>query len=150
MLVRNSHPLLTYNLPLLAILLLSTTITPGIVTTYGQGQQATITVPQNSIINNATVSVFQPRFLSGTWNFVNGQGNVSGVITFSNQDLCPSCKSDWQHTATFSGIFSGHPVSGKYTWENAPGGHPSSSKLRASMKTEGTTNTPLLINPTAR
>ena len=45
---------------------------------------------------------------------------MSGVITFSNQDLCPNCKRDWQHAA-FSGIFSGHPVSGKYNWENAPG-----------------------------
>jgi hypothetical protein len=99
---------------LLPLLLL---VTPAV----AHGQQATITAPQGSTINNATISVFQPRFLSGTWNFVNGQGNVSGTITFSNQDLCPNCKWDWQHAAAFSGIFSGHPISGKYIWQYAPG-----------------------------
>jgi hypothetical protein len=83
------------------------------------GINATITAPPGSTINNATVTVFQPR-LSGTWNFVNGFGNVSGVITFGNQDLCPNCKWNWQHDASFSGIFSGNPVSGTYTWETAP------------------------------
>ena len=82
--------------------------------------QSTITAPQGSTINNATATVFQPRFLSGTWNFVNGEGNVSEVITFSNQDLCPNCKWDSQHAAAFSGIFSGHPISGTYTWETVP------------------------------
>jgi hypothetical protein len=85
------------------------------------GQQTTITAPQGTTINNTTVTVFQPRYLNGTWNFMNGVGNVSGSITFSNQDLCPTCKWDWQHKA-FSGIFSGHPISGTYTWQYAPGG----------------------------
>jgi hypothetical protein len=77
---------------LLPLLLL---VTPAI----AHGQQATITAPQGTTINNATISVFQPAFLSGTWNFVNSYGNVSGMITFSNQDLCPSCKGNWQHIA---------------------------------------------------
>jgi hypothetical protein len=98
---------------LLPLLLLVTRV-------VARGQQATITAPQGSTINNATVTVFQPRFLSGTWNFVNGFGNVSGVITFGNQDLCPNCKWNWQHDASFSGIFSGNPVSGTYTWETVP------------------------------
>jgi hypothetical protein len=98
---------------LLPLLLL---VTPAI----AHGQQATITAPQGTTINNATISVFQPK-LSGTLNFVSGQGNVSGTITFSNQDLCPNCKWDWQHAAAFSGIFSGHPISGKYIWQYAPG-----------------------------
>jgi hypothetical protein len=98
---------------LLPLLLL---VTPAV----AHGQQATITAPQGTTINNARISVFQPRFLSGTWNFVNGFGNVSGVITFGNQDLCPNCKWNWQHDASFSGIFSGNPVSGTYTWETVP------------------------------
>lgn len=61
---------------LLQLLLL---VTPAI----SQGQQATITASRGTTISNATVTAFQPRFLSGTWNFVNGQGNVSGTITFS-------------------------------------------------------------------
>ena len=84
------------------------------------GINATITVPPGSTINNATVTVFQPRFLSGTWNLVNNHGNVSGSITFSNQDLCPTCKQNSHRYATFSGIFSGNPVSGTYNWETAP------------------------------
>jgi hypothetical protein len=49
-----------------------------VIPTIAHGQQATITAPPGSTINNATVTVFQSRFLSGTWNFVNGVGNVSG------------------------------------------------------------------------
>jgi hypothetical protein len=86
-----------------------------------------ITAPSNSTISNVTVSVFQPKFLSGTWTFVNNHGNISGVIVFGNQDLCPNCRWDWQHTATFSGIFSVHHaallcmlISGTYTWQYSP------------------------------
>lgn len=43
-------------------------------------------------------------------------GNVSGVITFGTEDLCKQCQLNYEHKYAFSGIYSGHPVSGTYDY----------------------------------
>lgn len=94
---------------LLPLLLL---VTPAI----AHGQEVTITAPPRSTLNSLTVTVLNYTHLDGTWNFVNGYGNVSGTITFGTEDLCKRCQLKYEHQYGFSGIFNGQPVAGIYDY----------------------------------
>ena len=77
----------------------------------------TVTALPRSRIRPITVTpLIYTIYINGTWNFVNGYGNVSGTITFGTEEMkCNWCQGS-ERQYGFVGIFSGRPVEGTYTY----------------------------------